>query len=129
MKKLITAGIAIALGGCITDSEFALPTGGAGRSFMDQWQGRSVPSRSAPAPAGQVPATGAAKMLQDPEAREESTEDYVWATDEAAARSACERTAERNGWRLDGVEEANDWRNNAGNKRFTCRWTMFVPRN
>jgi hypothetical protein len=65
------------------------------------------------------------RMMQDPEATESTTEEYVWADNEASARRMCERTAQRNGWRLDDVQLAGSIALQTGKKRFTCRWTMF----
>lgn len=126
MKKLLLISLLLTLCGCVPDGEFRLlPVGGdsSGGSFSDWWQGQS------PATAPNAAGTAASKMLQDPDSREESTEDYVWAADEAQATALCERTAERNGWRLDRVKQSNSWTNAAGKKRFTCQWTIFVPRN
>lgn len=80
----------------------------------------------APAPA-QAPATGAAKMLQDPEAVESTGSDYVWADDKQSALNMCQRIAERNGWRLDGTDDGEGIALQTGRKRFTCYFTMFGP--
>ncbi len=79
-----------------------------------------------PAPAQpNLSGTAVTKMLTDPEATESSTEEYVWADSLAAAHAMCQRTAERNGWRLDDVQLAGSIALQTGKKRYTCRWTMF----
>lgn len=89
--------------------------------------GGAVPA-PAPAPA-QAPGTAAAKMLQDPEAVESNGSDYVWADNRDAAWNMCQRIAERNGWRLDDVDNGEGIALQTGRKRFTCYFTMFgAPR-
>lgn len=68
------------------------------------------------------------RMLTDPEAREESDSDYVWANDDQQARQMCERYAANNRARLDRVAEAGSWRNNWGKKKYVCYITRFLER-
>jgi hypothetical protein len=102
---------------------------GDGTGEMDWFRyapGGAGTSQPAPAPAQpNLSGTAATKMLTDPDATESSTEEYVWADSLDAATAMCQRTAERNGWRLDDVQLAGDIALQTGKKRYTCRWTMF----
>lgn len=91
--------------------------------------GESAPA-PAPAPAQpNLPGTATTKMLTDPEATESNGSDYVWADNRDAARQMCQRIAERNGWRLDDVDDGEGIALQTGRKRFTCYFTMFgAPR-
>ena len=127
MKKLIAIAL-LFLAGCGGEGEmdlFRYAPGGAGDMSRPL-----VPAPAPPAPApAQVPATGAAKMLQDPEAMESNGSDYVWADNRDAAWNMCQRIAERNGWRLDDVDNGEGIALQTGRKRFTCYFTMFgAPR-
>jgi hypothetical protein len=118
--KWLSIALLFPLTGCLDSGEnFYIPA-----DIGSIFGGGAAVVRPAP-PANQAPATGAAKMLQDPEAVEDSTSDYVWADDEQSARNMCQRTAERNGWRLDDVQEAGGIALQTGKKRYTCYWTMF----
>lgn len=128
MRRIIAIALLfLPLAGC-GDGEF-------GRMFAPVVPGGGGGSYSAPAPqaiprsapgysGGQLPATGASKMLTDPEAREESTSEYVYAYSETDARNICENIATRRGWRLDKVQPEN-FVNNTGKRKHTCSWTIF----
>lgn len=122
LAKLAICLLILPLFGCLRDgesfyvpSDLGLPIGGAAVR----------PAQPQQAPGNQAPATGASKMMQDPEASESYGSDYVWADDEATARAMCERIAARNGWRLDDVQDAGGFAMQTGKKRFTCYYTMF----
>lgn len=129
MKYVLALVLLFPLTGCFSDGEKfgPLPSdiaplfGGGGGG------GGAVPA-PAQAPA-QAPGTAAAKMLQDPEAMESNGSDYVWADDRQSAMNMCQRIAERNGWRLDDVDNGEGIALQTGRKRFTCYFTMFgAPR-
>lgn len=96
-----------------------LPGAGAGGS------GGSVPAPAQPAPGSQAPGTGAAKMLQDPEAESGTDSDYVWASSPEQAQQMCDLMAANRGNRLDDVRPASNWTNNAGKQRYVCYMTVF----
>lgn len=75
----------------------------------------------APAPVG---GTAASKMLQDPEARESTTSEYIYAYTPEEAESICQRIAARRGWRLDR-KQAESFINSLGKQKYTCYWTIF----
>jgi hypothetical protein len=76
------------LSGCVGDGEFApIPAGNGFSEFSDWWQGRTAPAN--------VPATGASKMLQDPESETHEWTQELWAENQDTAQNLCDDIADR----------------------------------
>lgn len=124
MRQLIAIALLLPLSGCLEQRDsFYVPTDIA-PLFGGGAAAPARPMPVQPAPGSQAPGTGAAKMLEDPEASESSTSEYVYAFTEQEARSLCQKTADRRGWRLDRVTPET-FVNNLGKRKFSCFWTIF----